>query len=60
MADITKCPGGSCPLKEECYRYWAPDGFRQSYFMQMPILQDNDCLHYWKKDNPNKTEDKNT
>lgn len=31
MADITKCVGTDCPLKEKCYRYKAEDSYWQSY-----------------------------
>ena len=34
MADITKCKGIGCPIKDDCYRYTAKDsGFMQSWFL---------------------------
>lgn len=34
MADITKCKGINCPVKDSCYRYTAKDSeYRQSYFV---------------------------
>ncbi len=51
MADITMCSGVGCPMRDTCYRYTAPVGMRQSYFMEPPIRQKvdgYDCSHYWK------------
>ena len=50
MADITMCTGKDCPLKESCYRYTAtPNKFRQSYFLQPPVIKDEEvnCEMYW-------------
>ena len=33
MADITKCTGEGCPLKETCYRFTAPTDMYQSFFV---------------------------
>ena len=53
MADITKCVGTDCPLKESCYRYLAPvTEWRQSWFCECP-LKDGKCDMYWEV----KTED---
>lgn len=53
MPDISKCPGGNCPIKETCYRYTAtPSKWRQSYFAETPIKEDNTCDHFmeiWDK-----------
>ena len=46
MADITKCSGADCDLKMTCYRYTAPKGTWQSYFMNPPI-KDGECEYYW-------------
>jgi hypothetical protein len=46
MADITKCSGANCDLKMTCYRYTAPEGTWQSYFMNPPI-KDGECEYYW-------------
>jgi hypothetical protein len=42
MTDITKCTGEGCELKETCYRFTAPTGMLQSYFMNPPI-KDGKC-----------------
>ena len=47
MADITKCKGTNCPLKESCYRFLAMESLRQSYFTDVPF-KDGKCEHYWK------------
>ena len=31
MADISKCIGKDCPIKEKCYRFTAPTGIWQSW-----------------------------
>ena len=37
MADITKCDGGDCNMKETCYRFKAmPCEMWQSYFVEIP------------------------
>ena len=42
MADITKCKGTDCPLKETCYRFLAMEVLRQSYFIEVPF-KDGKC-----------------
>jgi hypothetical protein len=47
MADITKCKGTNCPMKQNCYRYTAKeDEFYQAYFVEVPIKND-ECDMYW-------------
>jgi hypothetical protein len=46
MSDITKCSGLGCPHKEGCYRFTAPEGYLQSYFLKPPI-ENNKCDYYW-------------
>lgn len=47
MADISKCRGTGCPLKEKCYRFTAKaDDFWQSYFATEPI-EDDECEYFW-------------
>jgi hypothetical protein len=46
MADISKCKGTDCPIKEKCRRYTAPSGIRQSWFAEVP-LKDGKCDFYW-------------
>jgi hypothetical protein len=54
MADITKCKGINCPVKDNCYRYTARDsGFYQSWFVDNNVgkMVDNkfSCDMYWGK-----------
>jgi hypothetical protein len=46
MADITKCSGIGCPLKEKCYRFTAKADEYQAYFLEPPI-KDGVCDMYW-------------
>ena len=36
MIDITKCPGGNCPLKPKCLRYTGDMGEHQMIFTKPP------------------------
>jgi len=51
MADITMCPGTSCPVKEKCYRFTATKSeFMQSYFFEAPGKTEDDkftCEMFW-------------
>ena len=49
MADICKCEGIDCPLKEKCYRFVALSSeFHQSYFAEVPYnKEDNKCEYFW-------------
>lgn len=49
MADIKKCEGIGCPLKESCYRFLAVSNeFRQSFFDTSPYdKQHKKCTLYW-------------
>lgn len=48
MADITKCMGGNCPAKNNCYRFTAKEGMWQSYFMDVPFNEETkSCNNYW-------------
>lgn len=50
MADITKCVGGACPFKEECYRFTAPQSKMPSMYVGTPyrtVGDDITCEHYW-------------
>jgi len=46
MVDITKCMGGTCPLRKHCYRYKAKSGTWQSYFMVPPFIEDKWDSYY--------------
>jgi hypothetical protein len=47
MADITKCTGRGCDLRETCYRFTATAGWYQSYFMTSPV-KNGECEMYWE------------
>ena len=49
MADITKCEGKDCPLKETCYRFTAKDNeYGQSYFTETPYNKEKEnCEYLW-------------
>ena len=48
MADITKCSGDDCPIKEKCYRYTAiADPVWQSNFSITPFNFKNDWCEYY-------------
>ena len=49
MADITKCDGVGCPLKEKCYRFTAKDNeYGQSYFTETPYNKETKtCEYLW-------------
>jgi len=46
MADITKCSGEGCPLKDMCYRFTAPGSEYQAYFTTPPV-KDGECEMFW-------------
>ena len=46
MADITKCKGTYCPIKESCYRFTAQKSELQSYFLESPIKENGKCDMY--------------
>ena len=51
MADITKCYGTDCPMKDTCYRFTATMGTRQSMFTNVPFTFVNgefECKYYWE------------
>ena len=57
MPDISMCNGEGCPRKETCYRFTAkPSEFMQSYFMNAPIKEDDECEYYWPNENDRTTE----
>jgi len=50
MADITKCKGTDCPIKEKCYRYTANIDGMQSWFVEVPFKIENNaftCDMFW-------------
>ena len=46
MADIGKCSGDGCPVKEDCWRYLAPSSDWQSYFAPPPFTEEG-CDYFW-------------
>ena len=56
MADISKCNGANCPIKEKCYRFTAPDGVWQPYDNHK---YNNGCEWFWDNRLPNKLTHKN-
>ena len=50
MADITKCEGTDCPLKESCFRFKSKaNEYWQAYFTKVPFNEESDsCEHYWE------------
>ena len=58
MADIAMCKPIDCPIKEQCYRYTAPESkFWQSYFTEQPgkyqnpskpKIEEFKCEYYWE------------
>lgn len=51
MADISKCEGTNCPLKEKCYRYTVKDDeYWQSYFTKIPYdIESGECDYLWER-----------
>lgn len=49
-ADIARCPGGDCQLKQACLRHIAPppDGAAERVvsFLQPPFRPDEQCEYY--------------
>jgi hypothetical protein len=52
MADITKCTGEGCELKETCYRFTAPTWSYQFFFVTVPF-SDGECDYYLENFNTN-------
>jgi len=56
MADITKCAGQGCDIKEQCYRYTAPSSeYRQAWNEFWVYLKHDDrggytvCEHFYSR-----------
>lgn len=51
MADITKCSGKGCEMKESCYRFTVKENPEwQAYFVEPPFRlcgEDQSCENYW-------------
>lgn len=46
MADISKCVGTNCPLKDNCKRFLAKAGYWQSYISVMYDASKG-CDNFW-------------
>jgi hypothetical protein len=46
MADITKCKGTNCAMKQNCYRFTAKESYYQPFFTEVP-LTDESCVYFW-------------
>jgi hypothetical protein len=47
MADISKCDGTNCPLKEDCFRFKVKADDYQSYLVGVPF-KDGKCEYFMK------------
>lgn len=47
MADISKCEGKDCPIKEKCYRFTAPAGMMQTYGCFEYDHEKKKCDYFW-------------
>ena len=48
MADISKCNGHNCPIKDACYRYTAPANKRwQAYGSFSYDKKNQTCESFW-------------
>ena len=47
MPDISMCKGGSCELKDNCYRYKATPSDYQSWFANPPFESIFECDYFW-------------
>ena len=45
MADITKCDGNFCELRDNCYRYTAPPNDEYQWWITAP--PERPCPMYW-------------
>jgi hypothetical protein len=50
MPDISKCQGGNCPFKENCYRYKSKAFMYQSYFTDIPYDKEKDVCKFFIQD----------
>ena len=48
MLDVTRCPGGACPLRQRCLRYRAIADERQERFGAVPYDDEaRACALFW-------------
>lgn len=48
MADISKCQGNDCTLKETCYRFTAIANPRWQSYAGFKQKEDGTCDDYWQ------------
>ncbi len=46
MADITKCNGTDCPLKDFCYRFLCPADDAQQYYFLVTPWDGDECEYF--------------
>lgn len=51
MADISKCEGKNCPIKEKCYRFTVPSGMYQTYGQFEYDHEKKKCDYFWDNKN---------
>lgn len=51
MANISKCNGENCKIKEDCYRFTAlANKYEQSYiYIDKEVNKRFDCEYFWNK-----------
>lgn len=51
MSDIAMCHGETCAYKDQCYRHTAqPNPYMQSWFINIPRLDDGTCDYFCPDD----------
>ena len=53
MADISKCSGEGCSLKNRCYRFTVKSSTYQSFFSTPPNRKPYKCSYFWENLNEN-------
>lgn len=48
MADISKCVGANCPIRNSCYRYTVKADNMYQYWGDFQYI-DGKCDYYWKE-----------
>ena len=46
-ADISKCDGKGCPIKEKCYRYTAKDDEVCQAYLTLSDEEKKDCKYFY-------------
>ena len=48
MADIAKCEGVECRVKEMCWRYLAPPDSEHQWYLRKQPGGDRNCSYFWE------------